>query len=37
VIKFEDDVPQLRDVYLGKTDLLEQGSQSEKVSSTEKL
>ncbi|GMY16464.1 transcription termination factor mterf15, mitochondrial [Fagus crenata] len=32
VIKFQDDVPQLRDVYWGKTDILELGSQSEKVS-----
>ena len=35
VIKFQDDVPQLRDVYWGKTNILELGSQSEKVSGTE--
>ena len=35
VIKFQDDVPELRDVYWGKTNILELGSQSEKVSGTE--
>ncbi|GMY16465.1 transcription termination factor mterf15, mitochondrial [Fagus crenata] len=37
VIKFQDDVPQLLNVYQGKMGLLELGSQSEKVSGAEQL
>jgi mTERF domain-containing protein len=37
VIKFQDDIPQLLNVYQGKMDVLEVGSQSEKVCVAEQL